>query len=149
MRMEGCTEGRFECGVGRGRSVAHVGRTYTSASDVSQRTLLQLLRTSRSCSPTGKSQPLIAILCVGASCFQQREHTHQWKTRSLCGPCRLYKKSSAFSPQANYTNRATATGRRILVPTFADRWMSCGQRGGTPMVVNLSFLHRSRYFSFK
>jgi hypothetical protein len=27
--------------------------------------------------------------------------------------------------------------------------MSCGQRGGSPTVVNLSFLDRSRYFSFK
>jgi hypothetical protein len=27
--------------------------------------------------------------------------------------------------------------------------MSRGQRGGSPTVVNLSFLDRSRYFSFK
>jgi hypothetical protein len=27
----------------------------------------------------------------------------------------------AFSPQANYTDWSTATGQRILVPTFADR----------------------------
>jgi hypothetical protein len=27
--------------------------------------------------------------------------------------------------------------------------MSCGQRGGTPRAVNLSFLDRSRYFSFQ
>jgi hypothetical protein len=37
----------------------------------------------------------------------------------------------------------------ILVPTFVDRGVSCGQRGGSPTVVNLSFLDRSRYFSFK
>jgi hypothetical protein len=37
----------------------------------------------------------------------------------------------------------------ILVPTFVDRGVSLGQRGGSPMVVNLSFLDRSRYFSFK
>jgi hypothetical protein len=36
-----------------------------------------------------------------------------------------------------------------LVPTFADRGVSRGQRGGSPTVVNLSFLDRSRYFSFK
>jgi hypothetical protein len=55
----------------------------------------------------------------------------------------------AFSPQANSTDWAAANCRRILVPTFADRWVSRGQRGGSPTVVNLSFLDRSRYFSFK
>jgi hypothetical protein len=30
-----------------------------------------------------------------------------------------------------------------------DRGVSRGQRGGSPMVVNLSFLDLSRYFSFK
>jgi hypothetical protein len=37
----------------------------------------------------------------------------------------------------------------ILVPTFADRGVSCGQRGGSHTVVNLSFLDRSRYFFFQ
>jgi hypothetical protein len=55
----------------------------------------------------------------------------------------------AFSPQANYADWATATGRRILVPTFADRGVSCCQRGGTPTALNLSFLDRSRYFFFQ
>jgi hypothetical protein len=55
----------------------------------------------------------------------------------------------AFSPQANYTDWVTATGWQILVPTFVDRGVLHGQRGGTPMAVNLSFLDRSRYFSFK
>jgi hypothetical protein len=54
--------------------------------------------------------------------------------------------SVALSPQANYTAWATATCRRNLVPTFADRGMSRGQRGGYPTVVNLSFLDRSSYF---
>jgi hypothetical protein len=36
--------------------------------------------------------------------------------------------SMAFSPQANYTDWATATGRLILVATFADRGVSRGQR---------------------
>jgi hypothetical protein len=48
--------------------------------------------------------------------------------------------SVAFSLQANYTDWAIATGRRILVPNFADRVVSRGQRGGTLTVVNLSFL---------
>jgi hypothetical protein len=57
--------------------------------------------------------------------------------------------SVAFNPQAKYTNWATVAGRRILVPPFVDRGVLRGQRGGTPTVVNLSFLDRSRYFSFK
>jgi hypothetical protein len=40
--------------------------------------------------------------------------------------------SVAFSPQANYTDLATATCRRNLVSTFADRGVSRGQRGGAP-----------------
>jgi hypothetical protein len=55
----------------------------------------------------------------------------------------------ALSLQENYTDRATATCRRNLVPSSVDRGVSRGQRGGTLMAVNLSFLDRSRYFSFK
>jgi hypothetical protein len=51
--------------------------------------------------------------------------------------------------QANYTEWATANGRRILVPTFAERRVSRGRSHGTPTAVNLSFLDRSRYFSFQ
>jgi hypothetical protein len=36
-----------------------------------------------------------------------------------------------FSPHANYTDCATATGRRILMPTFADKRVSLGRRGGS------------------
>jgi hypothetical protein len=77
-----------------------------------------------------------------------------WKC--LCSP--VYRSSHnknkqtnsvALSPRANYTDWATATCWRNLVPTFADRGVSHGQRGGSPTVVNLSFLDRSRYFSFK
>jgi hypothetical protein len=38
----------------------------------------------------------------------------------------------AFSTKANYNDWAPATGRRILVPTFVDRGMLRGQRGGPP-----------------
>jgi hypothetical protein len=55
----------------------------------------------------------------------------------------------AFSLQANYTDWATATGRTILVPTFVDRGVSLGQRGGTPTAVNLSFIDRSCYLFYK
>jgi hypothetical protein len=58
-------------------------------------------------------------------------------------------KSVAFRLQANYTDWATATCWRNLVPTFGDRGVSRGQRGGSRAAVNLSFLDRSRYFSFK
>jgi hypothetical protein len=57
--------------------------------------------------------------------------------------------SVALSPRANYTDWSTATCRRNLVPTFVDRAVSRDQRGGSPTVVNLSFLDRCRYFSFK
>jgi hypothetical protein len=39
--------------------------------------------------------------------------------------------------------------RMCLRLTFVDGGVSRGQRGGSPTVVNLSFLDRSRYFSFK
>jgi hypothetical protein len=45
--------------------------------------------------------------------------------------------------------RTILTERRNLVSTFVDRGVSRGQRGGSPTVVNLRFLDRSRYFSFK
>jgi hypothetical protein len=57
--------------------------------------------------------------------------------------------SVAPSPEANYTDWATATCRRNLVPTFADREVSRDQRSESPTIVILSFLDRCRYFSFK
>jgi hypothetical protein len=50
--------------------------------------------------------------------------------------------SVALSPRANYTDWATATCQRNLVSTFVDRGVLRGQRGGSPTVVNLSFLDR-------
>jgi hypothetical protein len=55
----------------------------------------------------------------------------------------------AFSPQANYTYWATATGQKILVSTFVDRGVSRGQRGRASTAFNLSFLDLSHCFSFK
>jgi hypothetical protein len=55
----------------------------------------------------------------------------------------------SLSPQENYTDWATANCQWNLVPTFAHRKVSHGQRGGSPTVVNFSFLDRSRYFSFQ
>jgi hypothetical protein len=56
--------------------------------------------------------------------------------------------SVALSPQANYTDWATATCWQNLVPTFVDKGVSRSQCSGSPIVVNLSFLDRSRHFSF-
>jgi hypothetical protein len=55
----------------------------------------------------------------------------------------------AFIPQAKYTDWVTATCRRNLVPTSVDRGVSRGERGGSPTVVILSFLDRSRDFFFQ
>jgi hypothetical protein len=41
---------------------------------------------------------------------------------------KLKTKLCGFSPEANYTDWATATGRRILVPTPVHRGVSRGQR---------------------
>jgi hypothetical protein len=41
----------------------------------------------------------------------------------------------ALSPQANYTDWVTATCRRNLVPTFVDRGVSRGQRGGYDKIL--------------
>jgi hypothetical protein len=51
--------------------------------------------------------------------------------------------SLALSPRANYTDWATVTCLQNLMPTFVDRGVSRGQRGGSPTAVNLSFLDRS------
>jgi hypothetical protein len=63
--------------------------------------------------------------------------------------CQEKVNSMTVIPQANYTDWATATCRRNFVPTFVDRGVSRGQCGGSPTVVNLISLDRSRYFSFK
>jgi hypothetical protein len=44
---------------------------------------------------------------------------------------RIQTNSVAFSPRANYTDWTTAACRWNLVPAFADRGVSRGQRGGS------------------
>jgi hypothetical protein len=44
---------------------------------------------------------------------------------------------------------ATATGQRILVPTFANRGVLRCQHSRSPTATNLSFLDRSRYSFFQ
>jgi hypothetical protein len=56
----------------------------------------------------------------------------------------------AFSPQANYTDRAI--DRRLsakLVPTFADRECRVVRATDPPLVVNSVFLTEAATFSFK
>jgi hypothetical protein len=52
----------------------------------------------------------------------------------------IYINSVAFSPQANYTDWATTTGRRISVPTFGDRGVlrrTLDYRGNKPVQTNV------------
>jgi hypothetical protein len=63
------------------------------------------------------------------------------QVRSLCRLAVLsaITKLRSFSPQAKYTDRATATCRAKLVRTFADR-ACCVVRATDPTAVNLDFL---------
>jgi hypothetical protein len=73
---------------------------------------------------------------------QDRYSTYQTHMRGSLDN-RTPNVSVAFSVQAKYTDWATATCWRNLVPTFADRGVSSGQRGGSPTLVKLSFLDRT------
>jgi hypothetical protein len=57
--------------------------------------------------------------------------------------------SAAFGQQANYTDCATTAGRRILVPTFADRGVSRGQRRCSPRPVVSVFYTPAATLSFE
>jgi hypothetical protein len=75
--------------------------------------------------------------------FENRTRDHLLLTGALTQQHQK-RNSMAFSPQANYADWTTATGRRILVATFADRGVSRDHRSGTPAAVNLSFLGRMK-----
>jgi hypothetical protein len=71
---------------------------------------------------------------------ERRESVHSQEKRKE-------RKLRGLSPEANYTDRATAAVGEV-VPTFADggvTWLA--QR--IPTAVNLGFLDRSRYFFFQ
>jgi hypothetical protein len=71
--------------------------------------------------------------------------SHQWYFKHLL---QMYKTKQ--TSWALVSKRTIPTDRPPLVDeTFVDRGVSRGQRGGSPTVVYLSFLDRSRYFSFK
>jgi hypothetical protein len=73
---------------------------------------------------------------------------HAARPVRLC-PKQKQTNSVALSPRANFTDYATATCRRNLVTTFVEKGVLRGQRGGSLTAVNLSFLDRILYFSFK
>jgi hypothetical protein len=75
------------------------------------------------------------VLFKVTSCHNSLE---QYYGSDNVGPkpkCRKNTNSLALSPQANYTDWATATCQRNLVPTFVDRGVSPGQRSGSLTVV--------------
>jgi hypothetical protein len=53
---------------------------------------------------------------------------------SICYKATKQKTPWVFSPQENYTGSSTAAGRRIFVPTFADKGVSRGQRSGSSLL---------------
>jgi hypothetical protein len=55
----------------------------------------------------------------------------------------------AFSPQENYTERSATTYQQILVPTFEDRVLSLGQRGGSLRPLISVFYTGATAFLFK
>jgi hypothetical protein len=96
------------------------------------------------------SNPLLNSVCVHNTFFQfQITHlilTYFWFLTILFSKMLQKINSVACSPQANYTDRSTAAGRRILVPTSAD-WRGCRVMSvEVSTAVNLGFLDRSRYF---
>ena len=57
-------------------------------------------------------------------------------------------KLRGLSPRANYTDRAAAAGRRSLVPTFADRGVSRGQRNGSPRpLISVFWTEAATFYS--
>jgi hypothetical protein len=64
-------------------------------------------------------------------------HTHIYAQNSV-----------ALSPQVNCTDWSTATCRRNLMPTFVDRGVSRGQRGGSPADVNTHTHTKLKYYFY-
>jgi hypothetical protein len=64
------------------------------------------------------------------------------RTRQTRCPCRAVRHHTHATHTAE---QSTGPCQRNSVPTFVDRELSRGQRGGSPTAVNLTFLYRSRY----
>jgi hypothetical protein len=80
-----------------------------------------------------KQQKPVNLRCLYACVYRKNKQTN----------------SVALSPQWKFTDLSTATCQRNLVPTFVDRGVSRGQRGGSPTAVNFSFVDGSRYYFFQ
>ena len=61
----------------------------------------------------------------------------------------LRKKLRGLSPRGDYTDRAAAALSAKLVPTFADRGVSRGQRNGSPRPLVSVFWTGAATFLFK
>jgi hypothetical protein len=70
-----------------------------------------------------------------------------------CNNINIYRDKCRGTPWPLVRKRTTPNERPPLSAkfsaNFADREVSRDQRGGSPTVINLSFLDRSCYFSFK
>jgi hypothetical protein len=109
----------------------------------------QLHKISESVIPVPEiSDPILVIIKI-IQAFLKRKYGQTERYGISIRSSNKQTNSVALSPRANHTDWTTATCRRNLVSTFVDRGVSRGQRGGSPTVINLSFLDRSRYFSFK
>jgi hypothetical protein len=78
----------------------------------------------------GTHGTLHSLCAVHAQIPFTNKQTNKWTNKTN------KTNSVALSWGVNYTNWATATCRRNLVPTFVDRGVSRGQRGGSPTVIN-------------
>jgi hypothetical protein len=119
-----------ESSSGMWRHTALVG------TDVSEKLITSTLRMR-------KISELWTMLVVTSNCSTLQRITLHSSQRVTAA-----NNSVALSPLANYTDWSTATCRRNLVPTFADRGASRGQRGGSPTVVNLTILSQLQITSY-
>jgi hypothetical protein len=103
--------------------------------------------------PIKRHQPAAATLCAcvdegkphGQSPQSAESTWYNYVTRAGVSSSSRGRGSTVGETKTNKLRGPTATCRRKLVPAFVDREVSRGQRGGSPAVINLSFLDQSRY----
>jgi hypothetical protein len=79
---------------------------------------------------------------VGDDTLDGRAKLTKTKTNKLHGP---WSASELYGlSDRQLSTKFSANCRRNLVPTFVDRGVSRGHRGGSPTVVNLNFLDRTK-----
>jgi hypothetical protein len=114
------------------------------------------------CHPCPSEHPNISIMFISAMKVPQSLAQNLFLPNLLLHPSTLCSQSSSLwrtkkqkqTPRPLVRKRTISTERpplvdEILVPTLVDRGVSRGQRDRSPTAVNLSFLDRGRYFSFK